>query len=217
MALWLMRAGRHGEFEQKFLEENRVYLTWENLNRDLSKVTSPNNLRQLLKETYPDNSEKKNIIHSSQIWKFSHQMNPGDWVILPSKKSAIHVAEIASGYRYDSTAEDPYYHWREVNWIVTDVPRSNFRQDLLYSFGASMTICSLTRNDAEKRVRDMAKTNWKSPPGPDPIIRRRRTGGDMEPEVADLEELAQDQIAKLIVMRFKGHGLARRSLRISYG
>ena len=29
MSLWLVRAGSHGEFEKKFLEENRVYLTWD--------------------------------------------------------------------------------------------------------------------------------------------------------------------------------------------
>ncbi len=33
MALWLVRAGSHGEYEQKFLEENRIYLTWHNLNK----------------------------------------------------------------------------------------------------------------------------------------------------------------------------------------
>lgn len=39
MALWLVRAGRHGEYEKKFLGENRIYLTWDvprtNLNQDL--------------------------------------------------------------------------------------------------------------------------------------------------------------------------------------
>jgi len=38
MSLWLIRAGFHGEFETKFLEENRVYVTWNNLSTDLSKL-----------------------------------------------------------------------------------------------------------------------------------------------------------------------------------
>ena len=29
MATWLIRAGGHGEYEQKFLQENRVYVTWD--------------------------------------------------------------------------------------------------------------------------------------------------------------------------------------------
>ena len=52
MALWLIRAGGHGEDEQKFLENNLIYLTWNYLNRDLSKVESQNSLRQILAEIY---------------------------------------------------------------------------------------------------------------------------------------------------------------------
>jgi hypothetical protein len=29
MALWLVRAGKHGEYEEKFFSEGRVYLTWD--------------------------------------------------------------------------------------------------------------------------------------------------------------------------------------------
>ncbi len=46
---------------------------------------------------------------------------------------------------FDVEAENPYYHWRTVKWLNTDVPRSNFDQDLPYSFGAFMTICKIKR------------------------------------------------------------------------
>lgn len=39
MALWLIRAGQHGQFEQRFLEDNRAYLTWGELDQDLGKLT----------------------------------------------------------------------------------------------------------------------------------------------------------------------------------
>ncbi|WP_295885598.1 hypothetical protein [uncultured Thiohalocapsa sp.] len=38
MALWLVRAGRHGEYEKKFLGESRVYLTWNGLSQDLGSL-----------------------------------------------------------------------------------------------------------------------------------------------------------------------------------
>ena len=44
MAIWLTRAGSHGEYEQKFIQDNRVYLTWENLNVDLAKMTERDEL-----------------------------------------------------------------------------------------------------------------------------------------------------------------------------
>jgi restriction system protein len=42
-----------------------------------------------------------------------------------------------------------------VTWLVTDLPRIAFDRDLLYSFGASLTVSSVSRNDAERRVRAM--------------------------------------------------------------
>ena len=42
------------------------------------------------------------------------------------------------------------------------IPRTVFPQDLLYSFGAFMTICRIQRNDAEARVKAMAARNWKA-------------------------------------------------------
>jgi len=38
MTVWLVRAGKHGEFEQKFLQENKVYVTWDGLSADLGKM-----------------------------------------------------------------------------------------------------------------------------------------------------------------------------------
>ncbi len=34
MALWLCRTGRHGEHEAKFLDDDRIYLTWSGLDRE---------------------------------------------------------------------------------------------------------------------------------------------------------------------------------------
>ena len=55
MALWLNRAGRSGEYESKFLSDGRIYLTWEDLSQDLSKVSEKKDLYELLDTQYPDN------------------------------------------------------------------------------------------------------------------------------------------------------------------
>lgn len=208
MALWLFRAGSRGEYETKFLNDKRVYITWQNLNHDLSKLHSRKELMALLDKTYPDNKPKALQNYVSQVWPAVHDMKPGDWIVLPSKlKSAIHIAEITGGYEYDSKAEDPFYHSRTVNWIATDISRANFDQDLLYSMGAFLTICRIERNDAEARIRAMKKAGWKSGTA---ITKPTNTHGQEDViESVDLEQLARDQIAKLIIQKFKGHGLAR--------
>ena len=211
MSIWLTRAGRHGEFEQRFLDEGRVYLTWTGLDRDLNEPSSRQELGKLLRQVYPNASKGRISQNTGQIWAFAKRMNPGDWVVLPSRfKPAIHVGEITGQYTFDAAATDPFYHHRTVKWIETDIPRSNFDQDLLYSLGAFLTVCEVKRNDAEKRIRAMAGKGWKSAGIPKP---RTLTGSAAdEEEVAeggvDLELLARDQMAKLIASKFKGHGMA---------
>lgn len=201
MALWLIRAGARGEFEKKFLDENRVYLTWEELNENLSKISNRDELFSLLQRTYPESKTNTLRNNLGQIWPFANEMQVGDWVVLPSKmKPAIHFAEIKSDYTYDPTAKDPFYHYRKVRWFATDIPRSSFDQDLLYSFGAFMTICRISRNDAENRIKAMADSGWK--------ITKAISDEGMPKEDADLEQLAKDQIAKFIIRKYKGHGMS---------
>ena len=212
MSLWLMRAGRHGEHEHRFLDEGRVYLTWGGLNRDLSKCLNRDALRKVLEEVYP-NAEPGRIRNNvGQIWAFSHKMNRGDWVVLPSKhKPSISVGEITGDYTYNPDAENCFYHYRDVRWIERDIPRSNFAQDILYSLGAFMTVCQIKRHDAEKRIHEMAKSGWKPMTGwsiSTPVT-EAIDATDETDEFTDLERVARDQIAKMIVAKFKGHGMAR--------
>lgn len=211
MALWLVRAGRHGQFEKKFLEESRVYLTWSDLSYDLAAIKSKDQLRELLEKVYPDSSKGRITNNLGQIWGFSKGINVGDWVVLPSKhKPAIHVAKVTGEYTFNTNASDPFFHHRDVEWIAQDVPRTNFDQDLLYSFGAFMTVCQVSRNEAEKRIHQMAKNGWKSTisaPTAKTSLDEEET--ESEEGLGDLEQAARDQLAKLIIAKFQGHGMAR--------
>jgi restriction system protein len=139
-------------------------------------------------------------------------MNVGDWIVLPLKmKSAIAVGEIKSNFTYDANAEAPFQSWRDVQWLATDVPRSAFDQDLLYSFGAFLTFCQIKRNDAERRVRQMAQNNWRSTvkaftPGKEAAV---AADTEAPEEAIDLERLGRDSIARLIIGKVKGHGMER--------
>ncbi|GAJ10550.1 unnamed protein product, partial [marine sediment metagenome] len=166
MALWLNRAGGRGEYERRFLDTDRIYLTWEGLNNDLSKIKSRSELDKLLKKVYKNSKNTTIRNWLGQIWPFVKEMKEGDWVVLPSKlkPAAIHFAEITGPYTHDAKAEDPYFHYRSVKWMATDIPRSVFDQDILYSFGAFMTVCRIQRNDAENRIFKIAKAGWKTQP-----------------------------------------------------
>lgn len=207
MAVWLIRAGSHGEFESKFISESRVYVTWEGLSVDLSGLKERAELIKEMTDRYPAGKHKAILNWASQVWPFAHEIKPGDLVILPMKSQrTIQVAEVTGGYHFEQEGPDPFFHWIPVTWVGEAVPRSNFGKDLLNSFGAFMTICRIQRNNAEGRIRAMRANGWK----PETTAAAMTVlPTDPESEDTDLEELARDQIAQLIQAKFKGHGLTR--------
>ncbi len=174
-------------------------------------MTSKAHLRELLELRFPDFTKAKVSNALGQLHAFVSGMKKGDTVVVPSKKKpAIHIGEITGGYTFDPTGGTDYTQYRSVKWIASDLPRSTFDPDLLYSFGAIMTVCRVERNDAERRVREIAAAG--------PASRElSASSGDSHKELSegaieedvDLERLARDQIARLIIQKFKGHGMER--------
>ncbi|MEO0645827.1 MAG: restriction endonuclease [Cyanobacteria bacterium J06650_10] len=209
MSIWLVRAGSSGEYESKFLEESRIYVTWDNLDHNLDRLVSPEQLRGVLSERYPEAKANTLKNWASQIWPFAKRMKVGDWVVLPSKKKAsIHFAKITGEYEHLPNGPSPFFHTRNVDWFAQDIPRSNFEQDILYSFGAFMTICRITRNDAESRIKKMAELKWKATLPSTPLDLGDSDSTD-ESSTLDIERFAKDQIAKFVTAKFSGHGMAR--------
>lgn len=211
MALWLARSGRHCEHEKKFLAENRIYLTWGGLNHELGKLQDRLALAAILAKVYPDQRKQHRVQNTGQIWAFAHRMQVGDWVAMPSKRKTIHIGEITGTYVFDGKAENPYYHYRTVKWIETDIPRTNFDQDILYSLGAFTTVCQIKRNDAEARVRAMQASGWKSTGAKPKVINATSDDDEATDETStarlDLEQIGRDHIARRIYEKYAGHGL----------
>lgn len=217
MELWLIRAGSHGEYEQKFLDEGRVYLTWEELANNLATLDSRASLLELLEKTFPNEKLKRLQNHSSQIWPFAKTIQQGDWVVLPSKKQpVVYIGRIAGDYVHNPQGPDPFFHWRAVEWFGQEIPRSHFGQDLLYSFGAFMTICRIRRNNALERLKAMHKGGWQ-PENIKSMIQHTAQAGNNDAEDVsgddafdfNLAELAKQQVVSLIEQKFKGHELTR--------
>jgi restriction system protein len=212
MAVWLIRAGSHGEYELKFIQENRVYVTWDNLDLDLAKLGQRAELTDAMTQRYPDTKPKAIANWVSQVWPFAHEIKKSDLVVLPLKtQRAIQIGEVSGDYHFEPGGPNPFFHWRPVKWIAEAVPRAHFGKDLLNTFGAFMTICRVQRNNAEARIAAMRANGWK-PESITAITKAPVVGDDesaLETEDTDLEEAARDQIAQLITARFKGHGLTR--------
>src|SRR5439155_26413008 len=150
MALWVVRAGRHGEQEATALKERVVCHGWNEL-PDYSAFRTKDELKQLYEQTYPDESEKQVTSGLSQVWRFAQEIQKSDLVALPLKtESAFAFGRITGEYQYKKIAPN-VMHIRSVEWIKT-VPRSVFPKDILFSMNSALTLFKVTRNGAENRV-----------------------------------------------------------------
>lgn len=200
MAVWMVRAGKEGEWESLALEQGLVVVGWVEL-PDLSPIKSREALAALLQRTYPDKKPKTLTNWLSQLWPFRQLIQIGDLLVLPLKtRAAIAIGKVSGPYQYRSDLPEGARHCRAVQWLRKDIPRSDFSQDLLYSLGAFMTVCRIRRNQAEARIQAILEGKQ---------LYSEETG-ETEPEPPfDLEAYAQDQVRAYIETRFKGHDLAR--------
>lgn len=203
MSMWLCRAGRYGEYENKFLEEGRIYCTWNDLAVPLTQFSTKQDVQHYFTDSDPDMKVKTAMNWASQVWPFAHEMKVGEIVVLPSKiKPVVHFGKIAGDYQYFPDSDNPYYHARKVDWFACDVPRANFDQDILYSFGAFMTICRIKQEERVKNVVNAFKDGKKPSPSTSPAHQE-------EEESRDIENEAIGDIANLLIQKTKGHGLAK--------
>jgi len=200
MTLWMVRAGRHGEQEPRAIENNFVTIGWNEL-PDLSLVSSKTELKRLYKKIYPDAKKRTMANEVGQIWRFLKLIGVGDLVALPSKlQSTIALGKVEGLYEYSEGYGGNIRHIRKVKWIKTDIPRTSFDQDLLYSLGAAMTVCQIRRNNAEARIKALLQGKG--------IKITRRDEIEAEERI-DIEQVAKDQMLDFINRKFKGHELAR--------
>jgi len=198
MSVWIAHGGRRGEREERLLAHGLIGGGWEEL-PDLSTVTSREELKSIYERTYPDSSPQTVAAYVGQLWTLLRRMEEDNLVVMPLKTmGTVAVGHIAGPYQYRTDLGPDIRHVRPVSWIATDVPRSAFDQDLLYSFGAYLTFGQVKRENAERRI--LAS-----------VERREPSGGPAPSEdgVPDVEELAREQVRQFVTRKFAGHELAR--------
>ena len=201
MTLWLVRAGKYGEHEGTFVQEGHVSIGF-NFDGNLSLLATRDDLLKGLEELHPFDSTRQLANTAGQLWAFGWTMQVGDRVIVPLKsKRAFVVGEVTSPYLFNAEAPEGHHHTREVRWIAQDIPRTAFDQDLLNSLGAIMTICKISRNNAEKRVKELVD-NWGQPRSGVALPLEADTDEGTEDLSVDLEAVAADEIERLLIEKF---------------
>jgi restriction system protein len=206
MTLWMVRSGKYGERENFAIEKDVAVIGWDEL-PDLSGVKTREQLQELLEKTYPDQKRKTLINWESQIWPFLNVMEEKDIIAMPLKfRPSIVFGLINGPYVYRKDFPENSRHTREVNWI-NEIPRNQLDQDLLFSFGAFMTVCRIYRNNAEERITKLLETLNQSAEKQESLSQNEEV--DAEPSELNIEEMATDNIRKFIIRNFRGHELTR--------
>lgn len=208
MSVWLVRGGKHGEHEAKFIEDGRIYLTWDDLPNSLAHITRKDEVRELLQSSYSDAPTARIASWTGQISNFVFRMNSGDLIVMPRKgRGQFSVGRVTGDYTHTQSNVLPYRHSRSVSWINLEVPKTSFDLDLQFSLNSIATICGVNRENADERV--LAVVTGKAAP-----IRSRGPAsaeGTIESTAeapTDFADLAKAQIAQHIIRKFKGHRLA---------
>jgi restriction system protein len=208
--VYLARAGGNGEDENYALDNGVAILDFREY-PSLAGAKEYEDIVSIVKAATPGIKPRAAGNFAGQLWAFALAMQQGDIVVLPRKlTSQIALGRVKGSYTYAKVGSE-FRHIRKVEWIRPDVPRSVFGQDLLRSFGAFMTVCNITRNDAQERI--AAVLQGKPDPGFVPstagVPKPESVVGEDEAPGHDLALAANDQIVAHIQSRFHGHALSR--------
>lgn len=209
--VYLVRAGKLGEDEEVALDGQMAIIGFRDI-PSLKDAKDYDAVFAAVEAQMPGAKPRAIGNRAGQLWAFAIAMQEGDIVVMPRKlTSQIALGRVTGPYRHQKVGSEAR-HTRPVKWERPDVPRTAFEQDLLHSFGAFMTVCNVSRNDAARRV--AAVLAGKTDPGPSlaPIKPKKPDAAQVAPEPDEMPDLAQtahDQIVAHIQARFAGHALAK--------
>jgi restriction system protein len=135
-----------------YLKQNHVAIGWPEAG-DLAQVKSDReSFKQKVEQTYQGQKRGWVINSASQLFRFVHEMQKGDFVIYRSKYDhKIHIGEISGSYKFDSALSAEYPNARPVKWLG-EFPITRFTQGALYEVGSALTLFQVKNYIQEYRA-----------------------------------------------------------------
>ena len=172
------------------IEQNYIGIGWSELG-DLSKLP-PNRdaFKAALKANQPNATDASVRAQSSPLFRFTHEMQIGDYVIYPSKTDRmIYVGIIQSDYEYQSNLEDDEYkNRRKIEWITPNgIPRNSFSQATLNELGAFISIFSIKPHTANEILGSLGLSDFE------------QENIDLLPNIEESDENQDDEVATKVI------------------
>jgi len=206
---WIVRAGVLGERDEWALDNGLAgggFIEFP----DLTNVTTRQQLAAIGQERLAGAHPGKIANGVGQMWAMRRTIQPGDLIVLPLKTTKnIALGTCVGGYHYLADEPDDRRHSISVDWQRTDVPRSEFKDDLLYTINGALTIFQASRNNAVLRLKDVL--GGSVDPGNITQVPSSGAAGDagavLDPAAAITVEAVRDVVRTYLIENFAGHKL----------
>ena len=155
--------GIHIKKDNDALSEERPHICigWSGMN-DLSGLNTKDEVNARHASTYPDASPNSRGQDVGQIHRFKNEAKIGDYVVF-AEQNVCHIGRITSEYYYDTAnhpnQSDDYVNVRDVEWLKTNIKRSDLSSTFHNSLGAGMSFWGL--NDYKSAINDLLNDKYK--------------------------------------------------------
>jgi len=200
--LWGIHAGKTGDADALFRQQNCIALGWMQAGDIVSLPRDRDAFKRRIAETYPDKSPNSHANVAGQLYRFSHEVQQGDYVAYPSKnRRTVSIGIVTSDVRYDP-AEPAYRSQRSVAWKA-EVPRTRFSQGALHELGSAMSFFQV-KTYAEEFLATLQHT-----PSASTVTSSQPSSTLADESVSlvaeSIEENTRDFIIKVLSREVKGH------------
>ncbi len=142
-------------------ERPHICIGWSGM-KDLSGLDTKDEVNARHASTYPDASPNSRGQDVGQIHRFKNEAKIGDYVVF-AEQNVCHIGRITSEYYYDTASypnqSDDYVNVRDVEWLKTNIKRSDLSDAFHSSLGAGMSFWGL--NDYKSAIVDLLKGKYK--------------------------------------------------------
>ena len=195
MTMWMVRAEIDSRLYQPFLEHGVVAIGWAEVG-DLNQYHSRDAILSAVKNAWPEQKLRSQIVGARMLYRFSREMAIGDWIVTYNKQRRVYaIGKLEGDYRHEPEfdAHDP--NVRPVAWMQEEVSRDRFSARTRNTLGSMLTLFLLPPEVEEEIVGIL--TN-----GPSSESENRLSNGDeSENLLHDIEassaELIKDRIVEL--------------------
>jgi restriction system protein len=197
--IWGIHGGKGGDADSLFLKGNCIAVGWEKMG-DLGTIKPDREaFKAKVAESYPDAKPGAIPNNAGQLFRFVHEMKPGDLVVYPSKRDRqVHLGTVDGPYRYDAGKGEGYPNVRPVKWLKA-VPRTRFSQGALYEIGSAMSLFQVKNYADEFRAALEGTAKAAQPVSQDETV---------AVVAEEIEETTRDFIIKRLAQQLKGHPFA---------